>query len=113
MAEVIWPKIAPYCLTHDTIHELTFATPIDSPRPSESGANALGGCDAKQITVSAPVEQALYRVTVRDEHGAIVMRYQRQLRNGKDVFELPMRYHERIRSGLWRIDYELLDAKEA
>ena len=110
LAEVIWPKIAPYCLTHDTIHTLPFATPIDSPRPNESGAAALGGCDAKQITVSAPMAQAQYRVTIRDAQGVIVMSYQRQLRHGKDVFELPMRYHERIRSGQWRIDYEILDS---
>ena len=110
LAEVIWPKIAPYCLTHDTIHTLPFATPIDSPRPNESGAAALGGCDAKQITVSAPMEQAQYRVTIRDAQDTIVMNYQRQLRHGKDVFELPMRYHERIRSGQWRIDYEILDS---
>lgn len=105
LAEVVWPRIAPYCLVNDTVHELPFATPIDSPRPAMSGGSALGGCDAKQITVTLPPPTSRYQVTIYDAQNNIIMRYQRQTIDGKDVFELPMQYHQRIQTGEWRIEY--------
>ena len=105
LAEVIWPKIAPYCLVHDTVHDLPFATPIDSPRPAMSGGSALGGFNAKQITVTLSAPATEYHVRIYDARGDVVMSYLRRTHNGKDVFELPMQYHERIRAGEWRIEY--------
>ncbi len=110
LTEVIWPKIAPYCLVHDTVHDLPFATPIDSPRPEMSGGSALGGFNAKQITVRLSPPTSEYRVTIYDAHGDIVMSYLRHTIDGKDVFELPMMYHQRIRTGEWRIEYQAITA---
>ena len=110
LAEVIWPKIAPYCLVHDTVHELPLATPIDSPRPEMSGGSALGGFNAKQITVRLSPPTSAYRVTIYDAHGEIIMNYLRRTVDGKDVFELPLSYHQRIQTGEWRIEYQAVSA---
>ena len=48
-------------LVHDTVHDLPFATPIDSPRPAMSGGSALGGFNAKQITVTLSAPATEYR----------------------------------------------------
>ena len=105
LAHVVWPRIAPYSLVHDTVHDLPFATPIDSPRPAMSGGSSLGGFNAKQITVTLSAPATEYRVTIYDTRGDVIMSYLRHTKNGKDVFELPMQYHERIRTGEWRIEY--------
>lgn len=108
LAQVIWPRIMPYCLTHDTVHELPFATPIDSPKLGTHSSDALGGFKAKQLTVTIPPHISRYTVTVTDEHGQIVMRYERTAAEGKDVFYMPTAYYERVESGEWKIAYVTL-----
>lgn len=108
LAEVIWPKIAPYCLVHDTVHDLPFATAIDSPRPGTDGSDALGGFKAKRITVTMSPHIHQYLVTVLDEQQQIVMRYHRTAKDGRDEFEMPTEYYQHVETGKWQIQYQPL-----
>ena len=105
LAQIVWPKIAPYCLTHDTAHELAFATPIDSPRPGAHSSDALGGFKAKHLSVTVPEQVTQYLVTLTDEQQRVVMQYQRSATNGTDEFHIPTEYYQHVESGLWKIAY--------
>jgi len=113
LAEVVWPRVMPYCLTHDTVHELPFATPIDSPRPGTHASDALGGFKITQMTITVPPGGEHYQVKVSDEQGRTVMCYERLAHDGSDVFHLPTVYYQQIEAGRWRIDYSALPAGAA
>jgi|GEM_PF-1713658 len=105
LAEVVWPRIMPYCLTHDTVHQLPSVTPIDSPRPGTHASDALGGFKTKQMTVTVPPHVRHYLVKLTDEKGQTVMCYEREAKDGKDVFYMPTVYCERVEAGQWHIAY--------
>ena len=108
LAEVVWPRIMPYCLTHDTVHDLPFATPIDSPRPGTHASDGLGGFKAKKMVITLPPKVRRYAVNLTDEKGNTVMRYERKAEQGSDVFYMPTAYYQHVESGLWHIAYAAL-----
>ena len=105
LAEAVWPRIMPYCLTHDTVHRLPFTTPIDSPRPGTHASDALGGFKAKKMAITLPLHCRRYAVQVTDENGATVMRYERKTQGGQDVFHLPTAYYQHIETERWHIAF--------
>ncbi len=108
LAEVIWPRIEPYCLVHDSTHSLPNGAPMHAPAPQFEDYDLLGRRNEAKIAISLKNQgsSVSYWVSIWDEQQQLVMRYLRTLHNGRDTFRLPAEYYRKVESGLWRIQYK-------
>lgn len=108
LAEVIWPRIAPYCLVHDSAHQLPNGAPTGVAKPQFEDPDLLGRRSEATIKISlkGQTSSLYYWLTIWDENQQMVMRYRRTLHEGRDTFRLPAEYQRKVESGLWRIEYK-------
>lgn len=112
LAAYIWPRIKPFCLMHDSIHQGEGITAFAPPSKLNTGQDALGGYRFKKLEINmAQHRNQDYQFQIETAQGQVLFAYSRTFIQGLDEFSLPYEYIEQLRKQAWNL-YILVDGQK-
>lgn len=104
LAAYVWPRIKPYSLVHDSIHQGEGITAFPAPSKVNTGQDALGGYRYKllEVKLTESIDQA-YELLMETVQGQKVFSYTRAFEQGCDKFNLPYEYIAKLQQQVWQL----------